>query len=193
MIMIITKICTKCKSLKDIEAFAIKGNDRHSHCKACVNSHVKKWRQHLKIRCKLCNILKLPIAYAYKSLKNKRLRDTCRRCDSFKNHYWCDEQPTEFKTMRLKSHKARVFFRKNLIRKRIYDLLHNSGCVDCSETDPVVLEFDHVRGIKKTEISRMIGGTYSWKTIALEISKCVVRCANCHKKRTAKQFGWWKL
>jgi hypothetical protein len=55
-------------------------------------------------------------------------------------------------------------------------------CVDCGETDPVVLEFDHVRGKKKFNIS---GNAYakSDQELEKEIAKCEVRCRNCHVKR----------
>lgn len=61
-------------------------------------------------------------------------------------------------------------------------------CVDCGETDPVVLEFDHVRGEKRNVISRLKNS--SAKAVKQEIEKCVVRCANCHRRKTAKQFNW---
>jgi hypothetical protein len=32
-----------------------------------------------------------------------------------------------------------------------------------------------------------------WRTIEAEIAKCVVRCANDHRRRTARQFGWYRL
>ena len=61
-------------------------------------------------------------------------------------------------------------------------------CVDCGETDPVVLEFDHVRGEKRNVISRLKNS--SAKAVKQEIKKCAVRCANCHRRKTAKQFNW---
>lgn len=30
-----------------------------------------------------------------------------------------------------------------------------------------------------------------WARVWEEIQKCEVRCANCHRRRTAKQFGWY--
>ena len=60
-------------------------------------------------------------------------------------------------------------------------------CVDCG--DPVVLEFDHLPEFTKGfEIARAItASTRSWATIAAEIAKCEVVCANCHRRRTAKR------
>jgi hypothetical protein len=39
-------------------------------------------------------------------------------------------------------------------------------------------------------VTLLVRGAYSWKAIEEEISKCEVRCANCHRRRTAKQFNW---
>ena len=32
----------------------------------------------------------------------------------------------------------------------------------------------------------------SWERVEAEIAKCSVRCANCHRRRTAEQFGYWR-
>ena len=34
---------------------------------------------------------------------------------------------------------------------------------------------------------------YRWKTVLEEINKCEVRCANCHRQKTAKDENWYKL
>ncbi|SFR36592.1 hypothetical protein SAMN04488591_0692 [Microbacterium azadirachtae] len=62
-------------------------------------------------------------------------------------------------------------------------------CVDCGINDPVVLEFDHLPEFaKRFEIARAItASTRSWATIAAEMAKCEVVCANCHRRRTAKR------
>ena len=71
--------------------------------------------------------------------------------------------------------------------------LSNHPCVDCGEADPVVLEFDHVRGEKSGEIANMLRRQVAWERIIDELSKCEVRCANCHRRRTARQFNWYRL
>jgi hypothetical protein len=65
--------------------------------------------------------------------------------------------------------------------------------VDCSETNLIVLEFDHNDGVDKVKgVGYMVGNGYSWAAILKEMTKCEVRCANCHRIRTAEQFGWYK-
>ena len=70
------------------------------------------------------------------------------------------------------------------------DYLRANPCVDCGERDIVVLEFDHVRGEKKYNLSQMTSGAFGVATIQAEIEKCEVRCANCHRRKTAKDQGW---
>ena len=53
------------------------------------------------------------------------------------------------------------------------------GCVDCGETDRVVLHFDHVRGEKVCSPSNCAPGP----KLDAELAKCDVRCANCHRRR----------
>ena len=58
------------------------------------------------------------------------------------------------------------------------------GCFDCGESNPIILEFDHVRGEKVMNIADMVNNSYSLSTIKDEIRKCEVRCANCHRVKT---------
>jgi len=78
------------------------------------------------------------------------------------------------------------------IRQEVFDYLKSHPCVDCGESNPVVLEFDHVRGQKRCHLSHMIRRGYGLKVVRDEIKKCEIRCSNCHKIRTAKVKGWYK-
>ena len=66
--------------------------------------------------------------------------------------------------------------------------LREHPCVDCGESDPVVLEFDHL-GDKKFGIADGIRNR-NWQDVLDEIAKCEVVCANCHRRRTAKRGGF---
>ena len=75
-------------------------------------------------------------------------------------------------------------------REFVWRYLESHPCVDCGESDIVVLEFDHVRGNKEGEISIMVGRGVSHDQLLQELAKCVVRCANCHRRKTALQLDW---
>ena len=74
--------------------------------------------------------------------------------------------------------------------QHVWDYLLAHPCVDCGETDPIVLEFDHVRGEKVFALSNMVQRQFSLAKLDAEIAKCEVRCANCHKRKTAREQGW---
>jgi hypothetical protein len=62
--------------------------------------------------------------------------------------------------------------------------------VDCGETDPLVLDFDHVdRTTKSREVSWFIRRR-DLVGLAAEIAKCEVRCANDHRRKTARDLGY---
>jgi hypothetical protein len=76
-------------------------------------------------------------------------------------------------------------------KRRVLDHLLCHPCVDCGEPDPVLLEFDHRRD-KVIGVAELLHRHVSWETVAAEIAKCEVRCANCHRRRTAMEGGWFR-
>jgi hypothetical protein len=72
----------------------------------------------------------------------------------------------------------------------VLNYLQSHPCKDCGEKDLVVLEFDHRQGEKKDgDVSTMIS-RMSLERVKAEVAKCDVRCANCHRRKTAKERGW---
>lgn len=76
-------------------------------------------------------------------------------------------------------------------RKMVYEYLETHPCVDCGNTDPRVLQFDHVTGVKVMPVSQMIVQGRAQQAIVDEIAKCEVRCANCHQIVTGLRGGWY--
>lgn len=74
-------------------------------------------------------------------------------------------------------------------RKFVAEYLKEHPCVDCKESDIIVLDFDHIEN-KVVTISQMMRRNVNKEQLLAEIAKCEVRCSNCHRRKTAKQFGW---
>ncbi len=81
--------------------------------------------------------------------------------------------------------------KRTVLKQRVRYLMEffaSHPCVDCGETDPMVLEFDH-RGAKAFDIARGIRDR-PWQAVLDEMAKCNVVCANCHRRRTIRRGGF---
>lgn len=141
-----------------------------------------------KIRCSRCKREKVEELFAKRSTTKTGRQDYCIECGKRYHREWYARNKTQAK----ERVKVRSKEQRDAVREKVLCYLIGSPCVDCGEGDPVVLEFDHVVGKKAFNIGSALSGSYSWGTIEKEISKCVVRCANCHRRITAKRRGWFR-
>ena len=66
------------------------------------------------------------------------------------------------------------------------------GCAVCGEIHPACLDFHHKNPeVKGFTISKSIKARFAIARIKREIDKCILLCANCHRKETASQQGWY--
>jgi len=94
-------------------------------------------------------------------------------------------------------HKKQVAIRNKRMRlemqRWVLEYLATHPCVDCGEDDPIMLEFDHVRGRKRDSVCGLIKRRISsLEPLKAEVAKCEVRCANCHRRRTVKKLKWFR-
>jgi hypothetical protein len=139
-------------------------------------------------KCTGCGLPRPIDEFPIKHKKRGTRGTRCRACRSAyaKRHY---QQNRERYLARTKKSRRRG---RDAFWFWLMNYLRSHRCVDCGETDPLVLQFDHRDGTEKVDtIGSMISRT-SWTTFLAEVAKCDVRCANCHRVRTAQQFSWSK-
>jgi hypothetical protein len=74
------------------------------------------------------------------------------------------------------------------IHEWLREYLKDHPCIDCGETNTILLEFDH-QGDKKFGIANAARTRVTIASLAAEVAKCHVRCANCHRRKTYKERG----
>lgn len=131
--------------------------------------------------CPMCKT-SLPFeAFNKNSSRPDGLGSNCRECQKKirKRHYTNNSQKVF----------SEVRARKQRLQDYIWSVKNNSQCKDCGESNPIVLEFDHI-GDKEFNISAAVTRGLSQTRIAAEIAKCEVVCANCHRIRTHTRGKW---
>lgn len=137
--------------------------------------------------CTLCKIQKKLEEFNKKSSSKDGLQNVCRQCNSERNRIHYENNSVRVKK-RASKRRSKV---RTVLKNYILNYLKKNPCVDCGESDLRCLEFDHLKD-KKYNISHIIRNANSIECLILEINKCQVRCANCHRKKTATDFKWYK-
>lgn len=140
--------------------------------------------------CSKCNLSKNESDFKF-DYKYLRPSSWCKECFNLwrrENRKKCT-QPKPLPKGKKVSQNERVQKKKEFH----VDYLKSHPCVVCGEDDIVVLEFNHIDPTtKEYNVSQLLNNNYSISLLKKEISKCEVLCANCHKRKTAKQFNWTK-
>jgi hypothetical protein len=137
-------------------------------------------------RCRPCGQLFPLAAFAWRKV-DRGLRDTyCYGCRAaYKRQHYAANRDRYIRN-------ARARQRRELDRRTrlLWAYLATRPCADCGESDPLVLEFDHV-GEKRFGISSGIRNR-NWEEVLEEMARCEVVCANCHRRRTYRREGSWR-
>lgn len=118
-----------------------------------------------------------------KDSKSGRLHTQCKDCYKLHRKIYYAEHYTKYK----KAYQERARYRRAQLRheyrSNMLKYLDKKLCEICGEADIRTLEFDHVDPSKKSfGISQAVRLGYRWKDVVIEIEKCRILCANCHKK-----------
>lgn len=125
--------------------------------------------------CPACQTTKEITEYNKGSRKAGGVQTNCRDCTKrlCRSHYARNKKAYyENNTRRQKEKRALVFEMKSKL-----------SCSRCSENHPAVLDFHHLDpSTKEGNLSSLFGHGASAERIKKELEKCIVLCANCHRK-----------
>lgn len=103
----------------------------------------------------------------------------CRACEYARLQEWKVNNPDKWRQQRARK-QAR---RKERNREYIREYKESRPCTDCGLNWPYyVLDFDHARGLKIDNISKLLSRPLNF--LKREIEKCDLLCSNCHRIRT---------
>ena len=140
--------------------------------------------------CRACGLSKPLTEFPFRSVQKQSRHRICLLCQRLCSRDW-------YARNRSKAIKAAGIRRQNAaakLRQRVREYLLAHPCVDCGETRVELLDFDHLRD-KAANVSALVNAGVSPETLGREIEKCEIRCANCHRRKTAAalrsyRFNW---
>lgn len=140
--------------------------------------------------CPLCHLTKPRDDFNKHAGRKDGLQSACRICQKQRDRNYYTSHHAAARTQRVAYRKARIEEGHQLLR----DHLASHPCVDCGNSDIRVLDFDHVRGKKRREVTRLINGGCTSSVLQQEVDKCDVRCKNCHAIKTIERIDkCWRV
>jgi DUF4097 and DUF4098 domain-containing protein YvlB len=131
------------------------------------------YMNHMKY-CNKCETEKPICEFRKNSSRKDGLQSQCAECSKTHNKSWYLLN----KRYKIKRNRAQRKDKVSWLREYKKTL----SCTRCSENDFRCLDFHHIND-KSGDISVLIQ-SWSIERIKTEIAKCVILCANCHRKET---------
>lgn len=143
--------------------------------------------------CTICGASKTEEDFFYRNKNAGKLHSQCKNCYVQKRRQiWKDHYHKYGSTYRERAVERNRKLKVRL-RNQMLEYLSDKACVKCGVSDVRVLEFDHIDSAAKSfGIARGITNLLSWEKLHAEIVKCQILCANCHKIKTAEEYGWYR-
>jgi 5-methylcytosine-specific restriction endonuclease McrA len=140
-------------------------------------------------RCSACGAYKPSGEFSFSDEARRSLNSYCRKCHAAYRHaHYLANKPDYIRRAI-----AQVNGRREQNRREIMTYLASHPCVDCGAKNVIVLEFDHRDPRDKLANVGTMMVSKRWARVRAEIEKCDVRCVNCHRRKTARDFRWLKI
>lgn len=125
--------------------------------------------------CKTCKETKVEEDFSFRSTKKGIRHSSCKKCSTQTARHNYKNNPSY-------RHVAKVaaLRHKQNKREKFHLLKSTLSCQICNEANSCCLDFHHIDK-KKFNIGNS-RDSVSWKILLEEIKKCIVLCANCHRK-----------
>lgn len=124
--------------------------------------------------CSKCNQT-LSVDMFYRASRSTDGRQSaCKKCADVASKVSGTRNPEKYK-------QNRVNYRTSL-QAKLVAWRQEQGCQLCPEDDGTCLELHHPDPSTKEDDPSLIIRRYGWDAFLREASKCIVLCANCHRK-----------
>jgi hypothetical protein len=127
--------------------------------------------------CGACRQSKALTEFNRKASRPDGLQEICRECSrESSRRYYARNRERHVRVIVQRTAKRRIEAKAFLV-----SYLRQHPCVDCGTSDLRVLDFDHRPGVaKRKDVMVMVKEGFSIDRLMDEITKCDVRCRNCH-------------
>lgn len=196
--------------------FRQRGSKHRAQVNAGRNRRVERARDHLLLkleesRCRDCGESHV-VVLEFDHVRGRKSADLARLVGDGARLREIDEEAAKCDVVCANCHRRRTAHRVGSWRQRAYrgesvdtdrgiserrnlsfvlDRLKSHHCVDCGEADVRTLEFDHVDA-KRFSVMVGVWRGYALERIRGEVGRCQIRCANCHRLRTAEQHRHYR-
>ena len=166
---------------------------RRKLCEMCLYIKQSNFNTSVVKRCTKCKIALPKEAFSINKSRSDGYAGTCKKCHAEEQKLYATTSPrTTYYAANKEKIQAAIDKRKIKIRLYVWNYLLAHPCLHCGESDPTVLDFDHIDPTTKVcNVSTLVYRKTKLETLQAEIDKCQVLCANCHRRKTAKDKNWY--
>ncbi len=136
-------------------------------------------------QCQKCKENKTTSEFTYQADRADKLCGLCKNCSRASGkQYYEQNKHKEIKRKTLHREISRIE-----AQRWVLEFLKTHPCAVCGETDPSVLQFDHLRDKAYNISTLLVQGNLA--KLKEEMLKCQVLCANDHARKTAADQKWY--